>query len=98
MEPADPVALILVSLDELYSLSLPEVFASTLFVGTLVVPAPVFAPILWLCEGILDKINFYLAKKQSKFTYDFVNLHQDIDPIFESFNIAFERINLYGGE
>jgi hypothetical protein len=49
-------------------------------------------------EGILDKINFYLAKKQSKFTYDFVNLHQDIDPIFESFNIAFERINLYGGE
>lgn len=49
-------------------------------------------------EGILNQINFYLAKKHSKFTYDFVNLHQDIDPIFESFNIAFERINLYGGE
>lgn len=49
-------------------------------------------------ENILNTINFYLAEKHSKFTYNFRNLLQNIEPIFESFNIAFERINLYGGE
>lgn len=48
-------------------------------------------------EGILDDVNFYLAKKVGeKFVYDFKHLGKDIEPIFESFNIAIERVNQYG--
>lgn len=48
-------------------------------------------------EGVLDDVNFYLAKEsEKKFEYDFEHLGTNIDPIFESFNIAIERINQYG--
>lgn len=48
-------------------------------------------------EGTLDKVNFYLAQKtETKFKYNYKHLGNEIDPIFESFNIALERINKYG--
>jgi energy-coupling factor transporter ATP-binding protein EcfA2 len=48
-------------------------------------------------EGSLDVVNFYLATKTNeKFVYDYKYLGKEIDPIFESFNIALERINRYG--
>lgn len=47
-------------------------------------------------EGVLPKTNFYLAEKVSKYSYGYRNLRHDIDPIFESFNIAFDRMHLYG--
>ncbi len=49
-------------------------------------------------EGSLESTTFYLAKSvpNNKFVYDYVNLGQDIGPIFESFNIALSRIELYG--
>lgn len=49
-------------------------------------------------EGIAANLNFYLAElsdyDEERFRYR--NLGLDIDPIFESFNIALDRINLYG--
>ena len=48
-------------------------------------------------EGILESVNFYLAeRKEKKFSYDYKFLDKEIDPIFESFNIAIDRINKYG--
>lgn len=48
-------------------------------------------------EGILERVNFYLAeRKENKFSYDYKFLDKEIDPIFESFNIAIDRINKYG--
>ncbi|NHM08353.1 ATP-binding protein [Flavobacterium sp. CYK-4] len=48
-------------------------------------------------EEILNDVNFYLAKKQNEgFVYDYEFLNKNIDPIFESFNIAIDRINKYG--
>lgn len=48
-------------------------------------------------ENTLDKVNFYLAEKSDlPFQYNYTFLEQEIDPIFESFNIAIERINKYG--
>lgn len=48
-------------------------------------------------EGVADSLNFYLASKSNeKFVYDYQYLGKEIDPIFESFNIALERINRYG--
>lgn len=48
-------------------------------------------------EGSLGNVNFYLAKKsKEKFSFDFEFLGKEIDLIFESFNIAIERINKYG--
>jgi energy-coupling factor transporter ATP-binding protein EcfA2 len=48
-------------------------------------------------EKILERVNFYLAEKSDeKFKYDYKFLDKEIDPIFESFNIAIERINKYG--
>lgn len=48
-------------------------------------------------EEILDDVNFYLAKKEDgKFVYNYKFLNKEIDPIFESFNIALDRINKYG--
>lgn len=49
-------------------------------------------------EEVLQNVNFYLAEKKSNSTYDFNWLDKEINEIFASFNIAFERINLYGGE
>ncbi|KAF2518360.1 AAA family ATPase [Flavobacterium salilacus subsp. salilacus] len=48
-------------------------------------------------EGILDEVNFYIAKTEEKeYQYDYIHLGTDIEPIFESFNIALDRINKYG--
>ncbi|MBD3583911.1 AAA family ATPase [Flavobacterium selenitireducens] len=49
-------------------------------------------------EEVLNETNFYLAEKSSKHHYTFKNLGKEIDPIFASFNIAFDRMHLYGGE
>jgi predicted ATP-dependent endonuclease of OLD family len=48
-------------------------------------------------ENVADNLNFYLAKKSgTAFLYDYEPLGREIDPIFESFNIAIARINQYG--
>ena len=48
-------------------------------------------------EGVLDRVNFYLAEKDDgKFDYKYKWLRHDIEPIFESFNIAIDRIDRYG--
>lgn len=42
-------------------------------------------------------LNYYLAEKEeNEFTYTYRHLGTEIDDIFGSFNIAFDRINLYG--
>lgn len=41
-------------------------------------------------------LNFYLAEKITDFSYNYKSLGVDIEPIFESFNIAIDRINQYG--
>jgi predicted ATP-dependent endonuclease of OLD family len=47
-------------------------------------------------EETLTTTNFYLAKKKSDFSYNYQYLDKDIEPIFESFNIALDRIEKYG--
>lgn len=48
-------------------------------------------------QEILENVNFYLAEKANdSFMYDYTYLGTEIDPIFESFNIALDRINQYG--
>ena len=47
-------------------------------------------------EGILDSVSYYLANKTEGYSYTYKSLGVDIDPIFESFNIALDRINQYG--
>jgi len=49
-------------------------------------------------EKTENNLNFYLAEKdvKSNFMYNFKHKGLDIDDIFSSFNIAFERMDLYG--
>lgn len=49
-------------------------------------------------EKVSSTLNFYLAEKkeQDGFTYKYKHLGIDIEPIFASFNIAFERMDMYG--
>lgn len=48
-------------------------------------------------EGTLDNTHFYLAEEtDDEGCFAFRNLGTDIEPIFESFNIALERIRQYG--
>lgn len=48
-------------------------------------------------EGILSNVNFYLAEKSERnYLYNYKYLDKEIDPIFDSFNIAIDRINQYG--
>ena len=48
-------------------------------------------------EKVADSLNFYLAHKlPNKYSYYYIDLQRNIDPIFESFNIALDRINQYG--
>ncbi|CAM1359962.1 conserved hypothetical protein [Tenacibaculum sediminilitoris] len=51
-------------------------------------------------EKTLEKLNFYLAEKENKKSnlYNYKDLGTDIEPIFESFNIALDRMDLYGSE
>jgi len=49
-------------------------------------------------QGIIDRVSFYLAERAAPESYLYIyrDLGTDIDPIFESFNIALERISQYG--
>lgn len=49
-------------------------------------------------EGLLNQTRFYLAKEleASDYKYEYVDLGHNISPIFESFNIALQRIEYYG--
>lgn len=49
-------------------------------------------------EKVADNTNFYLSKKidGSSYEYDFEPLGNNINPIFESFNLALTRIQQYG--
>lgn len=44
-----------------------------------------------------NNLNFYVADRNSpSYTYSYKHLGTDVEAIFESFNIALDRINLYG--
>lgn len=49
-------------------------------------------------EGVDSSLNYYLAEQvdQEKDLYIYKDLGTDINPIFRSFNIALDRIGLYG--
>ncbi len=52
-------------------------------------------------ENLLDSTHFYIADRKKEESdiaprYDFRDCGSDIAPIFDSFNIALDRINLYG--
>lgn len=47
-------------------------------------------------EGILDKTHFYLAEqREDSELYDYKDLGNDIDPVFESFNKSYETLQKY---
>ncbi|MDO9633825.1 MAG: AAA family ATPase [Paludibacter sp.] len=56
--------------------------------------------IRYICEKeqTTDKLEYYLAEEVGKnsYLYQFTSLGKDIEPIFNSFNIALDRINQYG--
>lgn len=48
-------------------------------------------------EDVMDTTRFYIAECSDKaYTYTYRNLGNDIEDIFKSFNIAYERIDQYG--
>jgi len=48
-------------------------------------------------EQASSNLHFYLAQQdKNTFTYNYIDLGVEIDEIFSSFNIALERIDLYG--
>ncbi len=49
-------------------------------------------------EEVIQNVQYYLSKQidEKKFQFDFKYLGSNIEEIFSSFNIAFERIDLYG--
>ena len=50
-------------------------------------------------EEVLEETNFYISSSEEQecsYRYNFKWLGKDIEPIFESFNIALERIQQYG--
>lgn len=49
-------------------------------------------------EGVTPNLNFYLAEKKNPtdYTYSYRALGTNIDDIYASFNIAFDKIDLYG--
>ena len=49
-------------------------------------------------EGIIDTVHFYVAQKQNEedFRYIYKDLGTEIGDIFDSFNIALSRIQMYG--
>lgn len=49
-------------------------------------------------ENILDSVNFYLAESNGDHKYSYKNLQGEIGEIFSSFNIALDRIKMYGAE
>ena len=49
-------------------------------------------------EELNDNLRFYLAEKQDNNMYNFEDKGIDEEDIFESFNIAIDKINKYGGD
>lgn len=51
-------------------------------------------------EGIIDTVHFYVAQKRNEENtrYIYKDLGAEIGEIFESFNIALSRIQMYGGQ
>ena len=49
-------------------------------------------------EGIIDTVHFYVAQKRNEENtqYIYKDLGTEIGEIFESFNIALSRIQMYG--
>jgi hypothetical protein len=49
-------------------------------------------------DGVIDKTNFYLAKPAADGSGQYIFEHQgsSIEQIFDSFNIAIDRINAFG--
>lgn len=49
-------------------------------------------------EGVLDNTNFYVAQSEDPDSHKYIykDLGHDIGEIFESFNVAIEKINRYG--
>ncbi len=47
-------------------------------------------------EETLDDLNFYLSEEVENQQYIFRDLGVDIEPIFDSFNVAFDKISRYG--
>lgn len=48
-------------------------------------------------ENTLQNLRFYLAEKtEDREQYNYKNLETDIEPVFQTFNIALDRINQYG--
>ena len=49
-------------------------------------------------EGMADVTRFYIAEpSENPYTYSYRDLGNNIEDIFKSFNIAYERIEQYGG-
>lgn len=51
-------------------------------------------------EGLLDRVHFYVAEETEPGCqlYDFHDLGHEVGKIFDSFNIALDRISIYGEE
>ena len=49
-------------------------------------------------EELGERLNFYIARRneENKHRFDFISTGTDIEPIFDSFNIALDRIEEYG--
>ena len=48
-------------------------------------------------QGILDKTHFYMAhESEQRFTYEYEDLGQDVEGVFKSFNVAYQKIDQYG--
>ena len=49
-------------------------------------------------EELGERLNFYIAKRneENKHQFDCISTGTDIEPIFDSFNIALDRIEEYG--
>ena len=49
-------------------------------------------------ERCISRVSFYVAENDKRDSYVFRNLGHDIEPIFESFNKSFERLDYYVGK
>ena len=48
-------------------------------------------------DGVLDSVNFYLAEKENPtdLQYVYKDCGTDIDPLFESFNMSYRKLDSY---
>ena len=48
-------------------------------------------------RGAKISIIFYMAKEaENRFTYEYEDLGQDVEGVFRSFNVAYQKIEQYG--